>query len=136
MMNYLVRRRYSARYGSRRAAALRWVLAAVLLGVGLVAFTRARTPAAVPADFIITATATTSEPAPALPADIVQALRSAGLGKTPATAYVVAPGASQPDTISLTPHLANGQVDYGRWPATVPAAVVPRSPAGSRGNST
>ena len=50
---------------------------------------------------------------PALPADIVQALRSAGLGKTPATAYVVAPGASQPDTISLTPHLPNGQVDYG-----------------------
>ena len=112
-MNYLARRRYTARYGSRRAAALRWVLAAVLLGAGLAGFTRARTHGAAPADFIITATATASEPAPALPADIVQALRSAGLGKTPATAYVVAPGASQPDTISLTPHLPNGQVDYG-----------------------
>ena len=112
-MNYLARRRYTARYGSRRAAALRWVLAAVLLGAVLAAFTRARTPVAAPADFIITATATANEPAPALPADIVQTLRSAGLGKTPATAYVVAPGASQPDTISLTPYLPNGQVDYG-----------------------
>jgi outer membrane protein OmpA-like peptidoglycan-associated protein len=113
MMNYLVRRRYTARYGSRRAVALRWVLAAVLLGAGLVGFTRARTHAAAAADFIITATATANEPAPALPADIVQTLRSAGLGKTPATAYVVAPGATQPDTIPLTPHLPNGQVDYG-----------------------
>ena len=112
-MYYLARRRYTARYGSRRAAALRWVLAAVLLGAGLAGFTRARTHAAAAADFILTATATVSEPAPALPPDIVQALRSAGLGKTPATAYVVAPGASQPDAISLTPHLPNGQVDYG-----------------------
>jgi outer membrane protein OmpA-like peptidoglycan-associated protein len=113
MMNYLARRRYTARYGSRRAATLRWVLAAALLGAGLAGLTRARTHAAAPADFIITATATASEPAPALPADIVQMLRSAGLGKTPAAAHVVAPGASQPDTISLTPHLPNGQVDYG-----------------------
>ena len=89
------------------------MLAAVLLGAGLAGFTRARTHAAAPADFIIAATATANEPAPALPPDIVQTLRSAGLGKTPATAYVVAPGASQPDTISLTPHLPNGQVDYG-----------------------
>jgi outer membrane protein OmpA-like peptidoglycan-associated protein len=112
MMNYLARRRYTTRYGSRRAAILRWVLAAVLLGAVLVAFTWARTPAA-PANFIITATATANEPAPALPADILQTLRSAGLGRTPATAFVVAPGASQPDVISLTPHLPNGRVDYG-----------------------
>ena len=42
-----------------------------------------------------------------------RSLRSAGLASTPATAYVVAPGASQPEIIPLTPYLANGQVDYG-----------------------
>ena len=111
-MNFLGRRRY-ARYGSRRAAPLRWGLAVMVLGAGLVGFTHARTSAAPPVSYILTATATANEPGPVLPADILQTLRSAGLGKTPATAYVVAPGASQPDTLSLTPYLPNGQVDYG-----------------------
>jgi outer membrane protein OmpA-like peptidoglycan-associated protein len=62
---------------------------------------------------VIAATATANEPAPTLPADILQTLRSAGLARTPATAYVVAPGASHPDTISLTPRSTDGQVDYG-----------------------
>jgi outer membrane protein OmpA-like peptidoglycan-associated protein len=111
-MTFLVRRRY-ARYGSRRGATVRWILAVLVLGAGLVGFTRTHTPAPPPATFIITATATANEPEPVLPADLLQTLRSAGLGKTPATAYIVPPGASQPDTFSLTPYLPNGQVDYG-----------------------
>ena len=109
-MNYLPRR-YGVRYGRRRAAPLRWLLAAALVGAFLVAFTHARNPVTTPANFIIAATATANEPEAVLPADILQTLRSAGLGSAPATAYVVDPGASQPDTIPLTPYLANGQVE-------------------------
>jgi outer membrane protein OmpA-like peptidoglycan-associated protein len=112
-MNFLARRPYTARYGARRAGTLRWVLAVMVLGAVLVGFTRARTHAATPVTFILAASATANEPAPVLPADILQTLRSVGLGKSPATAYVVAPGTSQPDTLSLTPYLPNGQVDYG-----------------------
>ena len=112
-MNYLPRRRYSVRYGRRRAAPLGWLLAAVLIGASMVAFKHARHPVTTPPNFIIAATATVNEPEAVLPADILQTLRSAGLASTPATAYVVVPGASQPDSIPLTPYLANGQVDYG-----------------------
>jgi outer membrane protein OmpA-like peptidoglycan-associated protein len=111
-MNYLARRRY-ARYRSRRAAPLKWGIAVTVLGAGLAGVTHARASAAPPVTYILAATATANEPAPVLPADILQMLRAAGLGKAPATAYVVAPGASQPDTLSLTPYLPNGQVDYG-----------------------
>jgi outer membrane protein OmpA-like peptidoglycan-associated protein len=62
---------------------------------------------------VIAATATANEPAPALPLDIVQELRSAGGSSAGATAYILAPGTSQPDTISLTPRSADGQVDNG-----------------------
>jgi outer membrane protein OmpA-like peptidoglycan-associated protein len=65
------------------------------------------------AKVVIVATATANEPAPALPVDILQALRSAGSSSAGATAYVVAPGSSQPDTISLTPRRADGQADHG-----------------------
>ena len=56
-------------------------------------------------------------------------------GKTPATAYVVAPGASQPDTFSLTPHLPNGQVDYGPTRNYGPGRQHLRGPAGGRARS-
>ena len=113
-MNYLPRRSYTGRYGSRRAAAFGWLLAVVLVGAVLVAFTRGRSTAPAPTNnIIITESATANEPAPTLSVGVLQALRSAGLASTPATAYVVAPGTSQPATIPLTPHLANGQVDYG-----------------------
>ena len=113
-MNFLARRRY-ARYGRRRAASWSWVLvlAVMVLGGGLAGFTHARAAAAQPVTYILAATATANEPDPVLPADILQMLKSAGVGKSPATAYVVTPGASQPDTLSLTPYLSNGQVDYG-----------------------
>ena len=113
-MNYLPHRRYAVRYGSRRAATLGWLLAVVLVGAVLVAFTRGRSPVPTPTNnVIITESATANEPAPTLSVDILQTLRSAGLASTPATAYVVAPGTSQPVTTPLTPYLANGQVDYG-----------------------
>ena len=112
-MNYLPRRGYSVRYGRRRAAPLGWLLGAVLIGAVLAAFNHARSPVTTPPNFIIAATATANEPEPVLSADILRTLRAAGLASAQATAYVVVPGASQPDTIPLTPYLANGQVDYG-----------------------
>lgn len=112
-MNYLPRRGYSVRYGRRRAAPLGWLLGAVLIGAVLTAFNHARSPVTTPPNFIIAATATANEPEPVLSADILRTLRAAGLASAQATAYVVVPGASQPDTIPLTPYLANGQVDYG-----------------------
>ena len=105
--------RYAVRYGHRRLSMLVWLLPVVLLGGLLVAFTRGHSPVPIPANVIIAGTATANEPGPVLPADILGRLRSAGLGSTRATAYVVAPGASEPDTVTLTPHLASGQVDYG-----------------------
>ena len=112
-MNYFTRRRYTVRYGSRRGATVRWLLVVMLACAALAAFARHHTPAAASASFIIAASATADEPAPVLSADILQTLRAAGLRAVPATAYVVFPGASEPDVISLTPHLPNGQIDYG-----------------------
>ena len=109
-MAYFSRRRYTA---YRRRGRLRWVVVVALVGAALVAVTRQHSAATASVSVIITATATASEPGPALSADIVQTMRTAGLGSTPATAYVVAPGASQPDAIPLTPYLPNGQADYG-----------------------
>ena len=109
-MAYFSRRRYTA---YRRRGRLRWVVVVALVGAALVADNRQHSAATASVSVIITATATASEPGPALSADIVQTMRTAGLGSTPATAYVVAPGAHQPDAIPLTPYLPNGQADYG-----------------------
>jgi hypothetical protein len=70
----------------------------------------------------IGAAATADEPAPVLSPAILQSLRSAGLGRTPAAAYVMAPGVSQPDSLPHTPYLSNGQVDYRPTRNTVLAA--------------
>lgn len=112
-MSIFMRWRYSARYGSRRASTLLGVVGIVLVGAILVGFARARTASVSPVSYIIGATATANEPAPVLSSAILQSLRSAGLGRVPATAYVVTPGAGQPDSLPLTPYLSNGQVDYG-----------------------
>ena len=112
-MSIFMRWRYSARYGSRRASAFKGVIALVVVGAALVGFTRARTAAVSLVSYVIGATATANEPRPVLSPAILQTFRSAGLGRAPATAYVVTPGASQPETLPLTPYLPNGQVDYG-----------------------
>ena len=104
----------------------------MLVGAILVGFARARTASVSPVSYIIGATATANEPAPVLSSAILQSLRSAGLGRVPATAYVVTPGAGQPDSLPLTPYLSNGQVDYGPTRNMVPAGQYLRSPARSR----
>ena len=123
-MSIFTRWRYSARYGSRRASALIGVVAVALVGAVLVGFAHARTAVASPVSYIVAATATANEPASVLSSAILQSLRSAGLGRAPATAYVMAPGASQPDSLPLTPYLSNGQVDYGPTRTAVLAANI------------
>jgi outer membrane protein OmpA-like peptidoglycan-associated protein len=114
-MNYFQRRRYTVRYGNRRANALKCALAVVLIGALLAAFTYVRShkrPSG-PASFIITASATANEPAPVLSAAMVTMLQSAGQDSTKATASVVTAGSGQADVLPLTPYLADGDVDYG-----------------------
>ena len=113
-MNYFPRRRYGIRYGGRRAATVKWLLVVVVIGAALAAFIRNRSPDTMPTNnIIITASDTANEPEPTLSVGVQQILRSSGLASTPASAYVVAPGATEPEIIPLTPYLANGQVDYG-----------------------
>ena len=112
-MNYVSRRPYGIRYGSRRAAAAKWLLVVVTVSAAVVAFARNRNPNTTPTKIIFTASATANEPAPTLSVGILQMLQSAALASSPAFAYVVPPGASQPQVLPVTPFLADGQVDYG-----------------------
>jgi len=108
-MTHLPLRRGIAGSPGRRAAALRGLLLAGILGT----LASGCGPHPAPQTVIIAATATANEPAPVLSADIMQMLQSAGANSTGATAYVVDPATGQPVTISLTPHRPNGQVDHG-----------------------
>ena len=102
-------RRDTADPPSRPAAALRWLLLAVILGTAA----SGCGPSSAPQIMIIAATATANEPAPVLSADVLQMLRSAGTTSTQARAYVVAHGTGQPTVMPLTPRRADGQVEYG-----------------------
>jgi outer membrane protein OmpA-like peptidoglycan-associated protein len=124
-MNYFQRRRYTVRYGRQRASALKWVGGAVICAL-LAAFMYVhyhKHPSG-PAAFIIAASATANEPTPVLSAAMLHLLQSAGADSTRATAYVVAPGSGQADTLQLTPHLADGDVDYGPTRSTALAANI------------
>ena len=106
------------RYGrySRRKDLRRWALAAGLAGALLAAaisYLQRGSHPGPPVNFIIASSATANEPAPVLSAAMLRMLRSAGEGSTEALVYVVVPGASQPDTIPLTPQLSDGAPDYG-----------------------
>jgi outer membrane protein OmpA-like peptidoglycan-associated protein len=119
-MNYFQRRRYTARYGRSRAYPLKWALGAALICAPLAVFgyVHHKHPSG-PASFIIVPSATANEPAPVLSGAVLALLRSAGQNSTHATAYIVAPGSGQAGTIALTPHLADGDVDYGPTRSTV-----------------
>ena len=119
-MNYPLIRRITAGIPRKGAAVVGWLLAAVLLAVCV----SACGPGTAPQTMIIAATATGNEPAPGLSADVVQMLQSAGGASARATAYVVAPGTGQPTIIPLTPHRADGQVDFGPTRDQVLAANV------------
>ena len=120
-MNRFAFRRFSAgyrspRYPGQRAGALRWILLALgLLGCIAAAYTHFHGdgPTNVPEKFIVAPSGTANEPRPGLPRDLTQKLRSAGRSSTAATAYVVNPGTGVATAISLTPRLANGDVDNG-----------------------
>jgi outer membrane protein OmpA-like peptidoglycan-associated protein len=105
-----IRRGIAGRLARVRAAIKWWLLA----GAGIVGtLVIACGPSGTPDTVIIAASATANEPTPVLSAPVLQMLRSAGTVSTRATAYVVAPGTGQPTVIALTPHRADGQVDYG-----------------------
>jgi outer membrane protein OmpA-like peptidoglycan-associated protein len=114
-MNYFERRRYAVRYGSRRTAAVRWLLTGGLL-VALAAgytYMHHRDRPSASAVYIIAPSGTANEPGPVLSASVLQMLRSAAQTSNMATAYVISPGSGQPDILALTPYLPNGDVDYG-----------------------
>lgn len=75
-------------------------VAATTSGLGFSRFASASSPGT---RMVIAATATANEPAPALPADILQTLRSAGTSSKGATAYIVSPSDRQLSALSLTP---------------------------------
>jgi outer membrane protein OmpA-like peptidoglycan-associated protein len=114
-------RRFSAgyrypRYSRHQGGAVRVVLVPVVLlaaGAGIYTYLHGGGGTNVPAKFVIAASGTANEPRPGLPGDITQELRSAGQSSTAATAYVLNPGIGGATAISLTPRLANGQVDNG-----------------------
>ena len=114
-------RRFSAgyrypRYSRRQAGGVRMVLVPVGLlaaAAGLYTYLHGGGDSSGPAKFVIAASATANEPRPGLPGDLTHKLRSAGTSSTAATAYVLNPGTGVATSISLTPRLANGQVDHG-----------------------
>jgi outer membrane protein OmpA-like peptidoglycan-associated protein len=63
--------------------------------------------------FVIAASATANEPAPALSSAGLQLLQSAGESSAHAVALVVNPVNGQPAQLPLTPRRSNGQVEYG-----------------------
>jgi outer membrane protein OmpA-like peptidoglycan-associated protein len=64
--------------------------------------------------FVIAATATANEPAPALSSANVALLRTAGAASRPAAAFVVSPADGQPTAqLPLTPRRPDGQIEYG-----------------------
>src|SRR5260370_17434250 len=65
-----------------------------------------------PKIIVIVASATANEPAPVLAAPDRSMLRSAG-SSTGGVAFVVDPDTGQTREVSLTPHRADGEVDYG-----------------------
>jgi outer membrane protein OmpA-like peptidoglycan-associated protein len=91
----------------------------VLLGLGLLASMAAAytyvhgSPSNLPAKFVIATSGTANEPRPGLPGDLTQKLKAAGQSSTAAQAYVLNAGSGAATAISLTPRLANGQVDNG-----------------------
>jgi outer membrane protein OmpA-like peptidoglycan-associated protein len=103
-------------YPRRRFSPVGRLFAIVVLGIfATAAYTYMRPHSADnrPGRIIIAGTATSNEPDPVLSTGIIGLLRSSGSTSTRATAYVVKPGISQPDVISLTPRLPSGAVDYG-----------------------
>jgi outer membrane protein OmpA-like peptidoglycan-associated protein len=65
------------------------------------------------ASIVIAATATANEPAPTLPADILQTLRSAADSNAAAAADMVSSSNGQPTVLPLTPRRGDGQITYG-----------------------
>lgn len=63
--------------------------------------------------FVIAATATANEPAPALSWTSRALLQTAAASSSDGIAYVINTATSQPTRVSLTPRRANGEVEYG-----------------------
>jgi outer membrane protein OmpA-like peptidoglycan-associated protein len=73
-----------------------------------------RSPADLPENVVLLASATSNEPAPELAPGDRSLLYAAGSDSTEGTAYVVNPDTGQPTTISLTPLRPDGQVEYAQ----------------------
>ena len=90
----------------------------LLLAAGTCALTTLLTscgkaPGNTPDVFVVLASATANEPAPALAASDLGLLQGAAGASNQALAYVVNPSTGAPVTVSLTPRRPDGQVDYG-----------------------
>jgi outer membrane protein OmpA-like peptidoglycan-associated protein len=105
------------RKGSKRAAAWRRLTAAAaaVTAVPAVAGLLAGCGPAPgkPDTIVLAASATINEPAPSLATPDHAMLRAAGASSSRAAAFVVNPNTGQAQEISLTPHRADGEVDYG-----------------------